>query len=294
MTAAGRLAAGAAARPRGARLWLRRAGAGALWALVQSAFLVPRLPLGPGAIRFLVPPLAGAAVNAAIAAAFVWWFAVRVVRRREWWRAAHFRLRPVPAGAWPWVATTAAAIVVGTQCALIVLARMLAMPREDGGVTAAYLRQPFSGIALLILAAAVAPLLEEFLFRGWMQRGLERRLPAWGAIVVTALVFAAAHLQWFGFPLRFGFAIASGYAAWATRSIWPSVVLHGAYNASLVVLGALTPGVDETVMRRVAHDPRVFWPAAGGALLSVGVAALALRQLRRVAVADRNARRQDA
>ncbi len=278
------------ARPRGSALWLRRAGAVVLWGLVQAVFMLPRLPIGPGAVHFLVPPLAGAVVNATVAAAFVWWFVVRVVRRREWWRAAHFRLRPVPAGAWPWVAATAAAVIAGTQCALVVLPRVLAVPHDDDGMTGAYLRQPFGAVALLVLAAAVAPLLEEFLFRGWMQRGLERRLPAWGAIAVTAFAFAAAHAQLFGFPLRFGFAVASGYAAWATRSIWPSVVLHGAYNASLIVLGVLTPRTDEGALLRMAHDPRVFWPAAGGVLVSVGVGALALRRLRRVAAADRNAR----
>lgn len=279
-------------RPHGAALWLRRAGALLLWGVVQGVFLVPRsfaprMLAGGAAGRFLFPPLVGVVLNAVLAAAFVWWFAVRVVRRREWWRAAHFRLRPVPAGAWPWIATTAVAIVVGVQCALLVLPRVLPVPQSRDGVTEAYLRQPFGAVAFLVLAAAVAPLLEEFLFRGWMQRGLERRLPVWSAIVVTAFVFAAMHAQLFGFPLRFGFALASGYAAWATRSIWPSVVLHSAYNGSLIVLGALAPRLDEGALARYAHDARVFWPALGGVVLSIAVATVALRGLRRAAMVAR-------
>ncbi len=277
-------------RPRGAALWLRRAGAFVLWGTVQGVFLAPRTLFQGGPVRFLFPPAVGVVGNAIIAAAFVWWFAVRVVRRREWWRAAHFRLRPVPAGAWPWVGVTAAAVVAGVQCALVVLPRVLPVPRSADGFTDAYLRQPFGAVALLVLVTAVAPLLEEFLFRGWMQRGLERRLPAWGAIVATAFVFAAVHAQLFGFPLRFGFALASGYAAWATRSIWPSVVLHGAYNGSLIVLGALAPRLDEGALARYAHDARVFWPAVGGVVLCVVVAAFALRELRRAAEAARAGR----
>lgn len=284
-------AATAPVRPRGAALWLRRAGAFLLWGAVQGTFLAPRSLTPGGPARFLFPPLVGIFGNALIAAAFVWWFVVRVVRRREWWRAASFRLRPVPAGAWPWVAVTAAAVIAGVQCALVVLPRVLPVPRTGDGFTEAYLRQPFGAVALLVLVTAVAPLMEEFLFRGWMQRGLERRLPAWGAIAVTAFVFAAVHAQLFGFPLRFGFAIASGYAAWATRSIWPSVVLHGAYNASLIVLGALAPRLDDGALARYAHDERVFWPAVGGVVLCVAVGAFALRTVRRVAEAARAGRR---
>jgi len=174
-------------------------------------------------------------------------------------------------------------VIAGVQCALIVLPRVLPVPRTGDGFTEAYLRQPFGAVALLVLVAAVAPLMEEFLFRGWMQRGLERRLRPWSAIVVTAFVFAAVHAQLFGFPLRFGFALASGYAAWATRSIWPSVVLHGAYNASLILLGALAPRLDEGALARYAHDARVFWPAVGGTAACVALAAFALVRMRRAA-----------
>ena len=272
-------------------LWLRRAGAVLLWALLEAVFLLPRGFARGGAVRFLFPPVVGAVGSALVAAGFVWWFAVRVVRRREWWRAAHFRLRPVPRGAWPWIAATAVAIVVGVQCSLIVLPRIVRLPEQSAGqIASAYLAQPFGAVGLLILTAAVAPVLEEFLFRGWMQRGLERRLPVWGAIVVTALVFAAVHAERFGFPLRVGFALASGYAAWATRSIWPSVVLHSAYNGALIVLGALTPEMGERQMLQLASDPRVFWPALGGLVVSVLVIVGALRGLRRAALRARRER----
>ncbi len=281
-----------APRRGGGARWLRAAGALLLWGTVQGVFLAPRTLAADARDRFIFPPLVGAVINALVAAAFVWWFAVRVVRRREWWRAAHFRLRPVPVGAWPWIATTAVAIIVGVQCALIVLPRVLPLPPSpNGDFTEAYLRLRFGAVALLVLVTAVAPLLEEFLFRGWMQRGLERRMPHWRAIVVTAFVFAAVHVQLFGFPLRFGFALASGYAAWASRSIWPSVVLHGAYNGSLIVLGVLLPRLDEGAIARYAHDGRVFWPALAGVVACVAVASTALRAVRRAAMLDRMRRR---
>ena len=44
-------------------------------------------------------------------------------------------------------------------------------------------------------AAIAAPLFEEFLFRGFLLPSLTRYLPVWGAIVVSALLFAIAHLS---------------------------------------------------------------------------------------------------
>jgi len=54
---------------------------------------------------------------------------------------------------------------------------------------------------------------EEFLFRGPIMTGMRRRLPMWPAIIVTALLFAAAHLDLYGLPIRtFRFSI--NYLMW--------------------------------------------------------------------------------
>jgi membrane protease YdiL (CAAX protease family) len=159
------------------------------------------------------------------------------------------------------VPAAAAALVTFVLAALVVLPRFLTMPVERVTFLDAYLRRPYGVVAVLVTVAVIAPLLEEFLFRGWMQRTLERRTTPWRAIGLTALVFAAVHLEGYGFVLRLAFGVAAGYAAWSTSSIWPSVVLHGAYNGSLVALSSVVPSLDQRTMLAWAHTPSVFWPA---------------------------------
>jgi membrane protease YdiL (CAAX protease family) len=160
---------------------------------------------------------------------------------------------------------------------LVILPRVMAVPKSDSAFLEAYLRKPFAPIALLVLVALVAPLLEEFLFRGWIQRSLERRMLPWRAILITAVAFGVAHGDAFGLPLRVIFGVASGYAAYTTRSIWPSVVLHGAYNGSLVILSGAMPKVDERTLTGWAQNDQIFLIALGalavsGSVLAAGAA----------------------
>lgn len=99
---------------------------------------------------------------------------------------------------------------------------------------------PQSLPALLLLAVAfvvAAPLCEELMFRGYLQVVYERFRPL-VAIVTVALLFALFHLSLLGFPPRLPVALALGYVAWRSGSLWPGVALHAANNLlAVVVLG---------------------------------------------------------
>ncbi|MEW5737799.1 MAG: type II CAAX endopeptidase family protein [Myxococcota bacterium] len=85
--------------------------------------------------------------------------------------------------------------------------------------------------ALLVAGVGVAaPVCEEFLFRGVLQRGLMERLQPSTAIVVTSLVFAAFHFDPVGFLARFEMGVLFGLLAWRSGSLWPSVAAHAANN----------------------------------------------------------------
>jgi membrane protease YdiL (CAAX protease family) len=277
------------ARRGGAGLWLRRLGALVFWGSIQGVFLLPAIP---PLDRMLpdVPAIYGALFNLAVAAGFVWWFVVRPIARGEWRRLATFRIRRVPAEVARWVPLAAAAMVGVVLAALVLLPRLMAVPKNDATFLEAYLRRPFAPIALLLMVAVVAPLLEEFLFRGWIQRSLERRTLPWRAILITAVLFGVVHGDAFGLPLRVVFGVASGYAAYTTRSIWPSVVLHGAYNGSLVLLSGALPKVDERTLAAWSQDDTVFVGALGALAVCALVLAFALRAMRDGAMRARAAR----
>jgi membrane protease YdiL (CAAX protease family) len=101
-----------------------------------------------------------------------------------------------------------------------------------------------SGLELVLLVAGLglaAPVCEEFFFRGMLQRGLMKRVEPSMAIVLTALVFSAFHLDPVGFLARFELGVVFGLLAWRSGSIWPGVAAHAANNlvaASLFFLSA--------------------------------------------------------
>ncbi|OYV33542.1 MAG: hypothetical protein B7Z80_23720 [Rhodospirillales bacterium 20-64-7] len=100
-------------------------------------------------------------------------------------------------------------------------------------------------LPVLLLGALLAPLVEEFVFRGIAFGGIASRLgPAWAA-VVTTLAFTLAHAQqklhyWPGFIAVGLFAVLAAALRLKYRSIRPGILLHILYNGSFLLAGTLT------------------------------------------------------
>lgn len=105
-------------------------------------------------------------------------------------------------------------------------------------------------LGLTAMAVTLAPLVEELLFRGVLLSSLIPRCGAALAALLSAGAFAAIHLpglawQWYALPELILLGVALAWLRLHYRSLWPSVLAHGANNAlALTVLfGALsTPG----------------------------------------------------
>lgn len=95
-------------------------------------------------------------------------------------------------------------------------------------------------LAMLLATVVAAPLCEETMFRGYIQRAYARRSP-WIGIGAGGLIFALFHLRFQGVFALIPIALALGFLAWRTQSLLPSIVLHAAYNSiSSLVLIATT------------------------------------------------------
>ncbi|MBO7460864.1 MAG: CPBP family intramembrane metalloprotease, partial [Bacteroidales bacterium] len=89
----------------------------------------------------------------------------------------------------------------------------------------------------LLIIAALAAVSEELLFRSVIQKALIKLFKnAHVAIVVTAFVFSAVHMDFFGFFPRFILGIMLGYMFWMSGSILPSMLMHFVNNATIVML----------------------------------------------------------
>jgi len=90
-------------------------------------------------------------------------------------------------------------------------------------------------VALAVTTMVVAPLCEELMFRGYVQRAYERR-KAWVGIATGTIIFALFHLRFQGAPALLPVAMALSLIAWRTDSIVPGIALHAAYNTIATVL----------------------------------------------------------
>lgn len=91
-----------------------------------------------------------------------------------------------------------------------------------------------SPVELGLMLAGVclaAPTCEEFFFRGLVQRGLlSSSLSRTAAVVVTAVVFSAFHLDPVGFVARVELGVLFGVLRLYTGSLWPGIFAHAANN----------------------------------------------------------------
>lgn len=91
---------------------------------------------------------------------------------------------------------------------------------------------PGAGMLLTLQALAlVTPVSEEVLFRGFVLRGLLRNIGAGPAVVSTALVFAAFHLDPGTVVPIFFTGLALGFLYVKTGSLWPCIAAHAGQNA---------------------------------------------------------------
>ena len=100
-------------------------------------------------------------------------------------------------------------------------------------------------IFLFLAVVIVAPIGEEIVFRGFLQKFLEEY---WKditrAVLVTSLFFAMIHFNPFWTIQIYLLGVILGFLAWKTKSVIPSILLHIVNNGSAFIL----TNIDESTM----------------------------------------------
>jgi len=126
----------------------------------------------------------------------------------------------------------------------------------------------FEVTLLVITVAVLAPIFEEFCFRGLLWNALERVFPGTAgqafAFIGTSLVFALAHLDPIQAPAIAFTAFFLGWLRWMTGSVWPCILAHFMNNALATVFGLM-------LARGALPDESATWPLA---LAGVGLTLL--------------------
>lgn len=98
-----------------------------------------------------------------------------------------------------------------------------------------------SGAGTVLLVAVVvigAPVVEELVYRGLLQRSFAARLGRWAGLVAGAALFAAVHLQPVEFPGLFVAGLVFGVGLALTGRVGAGLMAHVGFNIAGLVLAA--------------------------------------------------------
>lgn len=213
----------------------------ALTALLGAgALLLLRLPalLGTTALSRLLeqwPLAAGMIAGGALYGLAVFAVYLVIVRRhRGSWRELGFRAPPV-------LAILLTPVLFPLQLALAgganYVVQSIAGSFENPQIDALIDPRGFSwtNFALVfVVAAIIAPVVEELLFRGLLYQWLRARLGRTAAVLLSAAIFSVVHVIPLLFPALFLIGIVLALAFEFGRSLWVSITLHFLQNALAV------------------------------------------------------------
>lgn len=121
------------------------------------------------------------------------------------------------------------ALVVGLEW----VSNLLPMPDSVQKFFESMIKKDIFSIIMLTIAA---PIMEEILCRGIILKGLLKNYEPQKAILISALFFAAIHMNpWQAIPAFFG-GLFLGWVFYKTRSVIPGMIIHATINSTAAVM----------------------------------------------------------
>lgn len=194
--------------------------------------------------------------------------------------AGFFVIRPFPLVQLPTIVLASLGLAVVLAEADNVIVEILQALSWPGGLSPDLIdlqAYPISGFLLLVV---VAPLTEEYLFRGLILRGLLARHRTFVAIGLTALLFGLIHAN--VRQLFLGVIIGGVFGWWyvRTRSLGPCLIGHALFNAvawiALLAPSRMFPFTHNLPGQAIAHQP---WWFTGGGIMAAAIGLWWFKQL---------------
>jgi len=217
----------------------------AAWLLIQAVGAVILLASGSSS-NPLQAPLA-----LLLSLLFIGW-AIWVVAL---WYAVQERPGREPSGGWRsayaarWRPIDAAGLAVGALLQVVLVPAVYAVLRSVwpaafseealGEFAEGLFDRATSSVATIALAVTVvlgAPVIEEFVYRGLLQRSLATRLSPMLAVVAVSVVFALVHARPVEYPGLFVVGLFFGAALVLTGRIATAITVHMGFNLTAVVM----------------------------------------------------------
>lgn len=154
---------------------------------------------------------------------------------------------------WTDIFITPAGFVVYIICSAVLLLVMTKLfPSIDAKQAQDVGFSQLTGRAEFILAfltlVVVAPVAEEILFRGYLFGKLKKTAPIWVAILITSVIFGAAHGAWNLAIDTFALSVILCILRQITGSVWAPILLHMSKNAIAFYLLFINPSILTTLI----------------------------------------------
>ncbi len=170
-------------------------------------------------------------------ACFVIFFALR---KKKMWDAAKIRKTHIFALPSAWLfglgLQIAAVFIIGYMSAVF---PDIAKEMEAQNETYALLYQQSSVLSQFVMVAVATPIMEELVFRGFIYNTLKKGMPGGAALVLSAIIFGAAHgnVIQFVYAGVLGLVLAILYDKY--ESLWVPVMLHAGFNSASFIYNLL-------------------------------------------------------
>lgn len=102
-------------------------------------------------------------------------------------------------------------------------------------------------VILAVLVCVLPPIVEETLFRGYIQRRLLQRWHPAAAIATSSAFFVVAHFDPVHVLAVIPLAVWLGVIAWRSDSLWPSMLCHAAQNSFALWIARHTRAIELSV-----------------------------------------------
>jgi membrane protease YdiL (CAAX protease family) len=168
---------------------------------------------------------------------------IRIVRRQSFKDYVHFHRHHY--------FSTRSLIILGAVAALSVLFVSAFLPSTAETPLEKLLNSTGAILMFAVFGVAVAPMLEEVIFRGFLFKVLWEIGGAKAAIFITAALFALLHAgqlagNWAGVALIFVVGCILSVVRHRAQSIIPTFIVHTTYNATLFMLFAVSSLLQKT------------------------------------------------
>jgi membrane protease YdiL (CAAX protease family) len=176
-------------------------------------------------------------VNGTVLYAF-WLVLVLLIASGRWDLLALRRPRSVPAAAGFSLVVILGIYVVSALVTLLPIRN----PGDEQGLTPTHWEPKHAGAfaANLVLFAVIAPIVEELTFRGVGQSLLRAFLGRWPTILLVGIAFGLAHGLVDALTVLVPFGVGLAYLRERTNSVYPGMVVHGAFNALALAASVLS------------------------------------------------------